>query len=213
MKPKEYLMTLTQIGKSRAMDKEYLTIKEYAEIKGVSVQSVYKRLNGSLKPFLSTVEGRKVLNRKALGENFKPFKPLNSFNVESEGLKGLKKDSSPCTDKDGASSYTHAEIERINRRNEEIIDELRQQIKEKDSQLKEMSDKIISLFETNQRLLENNQSLQLNYQMLLGATTETTNEVVNADETEEGAPVETDIINQSEETQTKKGFWQRLFNI
>lgn len=195
------------------MDKEYLTIKEYAEIKGVSVQSVYKRLNGTLKPFLSTVEGRKVLSREALGETFKPFKPLNSFNVESEGLKSPKEGNEPHKEKEIASSSTQAEIERINRRNEEIIDDLRAQLKDKDAQLKEMSDKIISLFETNQRLLENNQSLQLNYQMLLGATTETTNEVVNADENEESAPVETDIINQSEEPQTKKGFWQKLFNI
>jgi len=195
------------------MNNEYLTIKEYAELKGVSVQAVYKRLKGNLQPFVEVVEGRKVLKREALEENFSTFKPLNSLNVENEGLKGLKKDSSPCTDKDGASSSTQAEIERINRRNEEIIDDLRAQLKDKDAQLKEMSDKIISLFETNQRLLENNQSLQLNYQMLLGATTETTPEVVNADETEEGAPGEEETIIEQEKTPIKKSFWKRVFNI
>ena len=189
------------------MDKEYLTIKEYAEIKGVSVQSVYKRLNGSLNPFLSTVEGRKVLNRKALGETFKPFKPLNSFNVESEGLKSPKEGNEPHKEKEIASSSAHAEIERINRRNEEIIDELRQQIKEKDSQLKEMSDKLFSLFETNQRLLENNQSLQLNYQMLL---TGKENVVVNGEENEQGARAYEEE-DKPEEPPKKKGLLNWLF--
>lgn len=189
------------------MDKEYLTIKEYAEIKGVSVQSVYKRLNGTLKPFLSTVEGRKVLSRKALGENFKPFKPSTSFNVENEGLKVVENGTRPCTNTNESSSSTHAEIERINRRNEEIIDELRQQIKEKDSQLKEMSDKLFSLFETNQRLLENNQSLQLNYQMLL---TGKENVVVNGEENEQGARAYEEE-DKPEEPPKKKGLLNWLF--
>ena len=191
------------------MDKEYLTIKEYAEIKGVSVQSVYKRLNGTLKPFLSTVEGRKVLSRKALGETFKPFKPLNSFNVESEGLNESKNDSSPCTDNNGPSASTHTEIERINKRNEELIDDLRAQIKEKDAQIKEMNEKVISLFETNQRLMENNQKLQLNYQMLLGDGNNIDNEEVDT----QSARVVEEPENAPEEPPKKKGLFSRLFGL
>ena len=40
---------------------EYLTIKEYAEIRGVSASAVYKRLSTSLQPYVETVEGKKVL--------------------------------------------------------------------------------------------------------------------------------------------------------
>lgn len=191
------------------MEKDYLSISEYSKLKGVSYQAVYKKLNGIFEPFVVVKNGHKLLKKSILEEDF--FNKSSTKNFNKTELSSTE--SSTVEKKGSASSYTQAEIERINRRNEEIIDDLRAQLKDKDAQLKEMSDKIISLFETNQRLLENNQSLQLNYQMLLGATTETTNEVVNADENEESAPVETDIINQSEEPQTKKGFWQKLFNI
>lgn len=46
--------------------KEFLTIKEFAEVVGVSSQSVYKRLNSTLKPYLSIKNGKKYLNIKAL---------------------------------------------------------------------------------------------------------------------------------------------------
>lgn len=46
--------------------KEWYTIKEFAEVAGVSPQSVYKRLNSTLKPYLSIKNGRKYLNIKAL---------------------------------------------------------------------------------------------------------------------------------------------------
>ena len=198
------------------MEKDYLSISEYSKLKGVSYQAVYKKLNGKLEPFVVVVNGHKVLKKSILDEDFfnksltKNFNEVQHFSTESSTV---EEESSTVEKKGSASSSTHDEILRINRRNEDLIDDLRAQLKDKDAQIKEMNDKIISLFETNQRLLENNQSLQLNYQMLLGATSDTTKEVVNADETEEGAPVETDIINQPEEPQTKKGFWQRLFNL
>ena len=46
--------------------KEWYTIKEFAEVAGVSPQSVYKRLNGVLEPYLSIRNGKKYLNIKAL---------------------------------------------------------------------------------------------------------------------------------------------------
>ena len=46
--------------------KEFLTIKEFAEVAGVSSQSVYKRLNSTLKPYLGIKNGKKYLNIKAL---------------------------------------------------------------------------------------------------------------------------------------------------
>ena len=46
--------------------KEYLTVKEFAEIVGVSTQSVYKRLTTSLQPYVKEVANQKVLNIQAL---------------------------------------------------------------------------------------------------------------------------------------------------
>lgn len=49
-------------------EKEYITISEYAEIKGISKQAVYKQLNNKLKPFLIMVESKKCLKIEVLNE-------------------------------------------------------------------------------------------------------------------------------------------------
>ena len=46
--------------------KEYLTIKEFADIAGVSKQAVYQRLTGTLKPYVSVKDGVKYLNIRAV---------------------------------------------------------------------------------------------------------------------------------------------------
>ena len=40
---------------------KYLTVSEYAKLKGISTTAVYKKLNGSLKPFQTVVNGKKCL--------------------------------------------------------------------------------------------------------------------------------------------------------
>lgn len=53
--------------KEKMMDqKEYLSIKEFAEAAGVSKQAVYQRLTGTLKPYVSIKDGVKYLNIRAL---------------------------------------------------------------------------------------------------------------------------------------------------
>jgi|ERR1035437_3828429 polyribonucleotide nucleotidyltransferase len=47
------------------MEKELLTVSEYAKHLNVSVQSVYKQLNGKLNPYLVIVDGKKMLNKRA----------------------------------------------------------------------------------------------------------------------------------------------------
>lgn len=53
--------------KRREQD-ELLTVQEFAEKAGVSVQAVYKRLNNSLNPYVKLVDGRKMLEISALHE-------------------------------------------------------------------------------------------------------------------------------------------------
>lgn len=48
------------------MEKEYLSIKEFATAVGISQQAVYKQLNNKLKEYLKVVDGKKMLNIKAL---------------------------------------------------------------------------------------------------------------------------------------------------
>lgn len=76
---------------------ELLTVQEFAEKAGVSVQAVYKRLNNSLNPYIQLVEGRKMIKLSALADVYgieveQPVKPfvqpiqpeLNEENSSSE---------------------------------------------------------------------------------------------------------------------------------
>lgn len=60
---------------------ELLTVQEFAERAGVSVQAVYKRLNNSLNTYVQLVDGRKMLESSALYEVYgveveQPIQPL-----------------------------------------------------------------------------------------------------------------------------------------
>lgn len=48
------------------MEKEYLSIKEFAAAVGVSQQAIYKQLNNKLKPYLKLVDNKKMLEKTAL---------------------------------------------------------------------------------------------------------------------------------------------------
>ena len=69
------------------IEKEYISVSQYAEAKGISKQAVYKQLNNKLKPFLKVVDGKKCLDISVLTEIEQPKvnqveQPLNN-QVES----------------------------------------------------------------------------------------------------------------------------------
>lgn len=190
--------------KNKVMEKDYLTVKEYATLKGCSTQYVYKLLQTKLNDFVVVVNGKKCLKISVLDEGFESVATKVANQVDNQVANKIDNSS---------ASEIEIELKRINDRNEHIIDELREQIKEKDLQLKQMNEKIVSLFETNQRLLENNQSLQLNYQMLLGNTSNQINDTIVEEEDKQGAQAQNETIIETEIKENKKGFWKRLFNI
>lgn len=49
-------------------DKNYISVSEYAALKGISKQAVYKQLNNKLKNFLIEVDGKKFLDLSVLTE-------------------------------------------------------------------------------------------------------------------------------------------------
>lgn len=61
--------------------KKYLTVSQYAEIKSISKQAVYKQLNNKLKDFVVMVENKKYINIAALdsAEQQKVEQLLNNF--------------------------------------------------------------------------------------------------------------------------------------
>ena len=48
------------------MEKEYLSIKDFAQAVGISQQAVYKQLNNKLQPYLKVVDNKKMLEKSAL---------------------------------------------------------------------------------------------------------------------------------------------------
>ena len=62
---------------------EYISVSQYAKIKGISPQAVYKKLNNELKPFVKLVNRKKSINIAALSDEEKeklttveqPFQP------------------------------------------------------------------------------------------------------------------------------------------
>lgn len=82
------------------MGDRYLSIKDFAIAAGVSVQSVYKRLNqvdNSLNQYLNQIDGKKMLNIQALQDIYgikveQPVEqPLNQ-NIQSDSTSGSEND-------------------------------------------------------------------------------------------------------------------------
>lgn len=48
------------------MEKEYISIKEFAAAVGISQQAIYKQLNNKLKPYLKVVDSKKMLEKSAI---------------------------------------------------------------------------------------------------------------------------------------------------
>ena len=191
------------------MDKDYLTIKEYATIKGCSTQYVYKLLQTKLNDFVEIVDGKKCLKISVLDADFSKSSTNSSSVVDNQVANQV--DNQVCNQVASPSAAAlEEELKRIIARNEELVDSLREEIKAKDAQLSQMNEKIISLFETNQRLMENNQSLHLNYQLLLG---DLQGKPINKEVDIQGARVQEEPETIPEEEPKKKGFFSRLFNL
>ena len=188
------------------MSKNYLTVKEFAEERSCSTQYVYKLLQTKLQPYVVMVEGKKCIDIKAL----EVFSETDATNHATNFATNFATEFATPS-----ASNIDEELKRINARNEDLIDDLRAQIKEKDAQIQQMNEKLINLFETNQRLMENNQKLQLNYQMLLGdGKNIEVDAEVNEQESRAGVELEEEIEVKKEPEQAKKrGFFSRLFNI
>ena len=194
------------------MDKEYLTVKEFARERKCSTQYVYRLLQTKLQPYVVVVEGKKLISAKA----FEVFEETNATNQETnfatKFATEVERPSTSTEKNDSPSTSTiEKELIRINARNEELIDSLREEIKAKDAQLSQLNEKVISLFETNQRLMENNQKLQLNYQMLLSDKSNIDIDDVEVDA--ESARVVEEPENAPEEPPKKKGLFSKLFGL
>lgn len=188
------------------MDKEYITIKEYADIRGVSVSSVYKRLNTTLKDYLVIVENRKMLKIEVLAAE--GLKPLNK-KVEEDSTEGVQPSSTFSTEGFKPSSTSSTLLAKQLEAKDKQIEALNEQIKslqesnqKKDDFIQEQSAKLTELLEQSNVLLRNNQ-------LLLADKKDTKDETIVNEE---------DIVStaaEEEKTQDpppeKKSWFKRLF--
>lgn len=133
--------------------KKYISVAEFAKLKGVSKQAIYKKLNNTLNPYVVKVEGRTMLDADALeigdfqptvkqqNQPNQPYQPLNSSTVENELRKQLEE---------------HRET--IDRQRREI-DELRLKLEHKEEQIEGMTARLLSMAEYQQELIKNSQIL------------------------------------------------------
>lgn len=78
------------------MGKEYFTVAEYAEIKGISKQTVYNQLKKDLKDYLIVIEGKKciksdVFNQVQSSSNPKIETDFQDFQPKIETLETILK--------------------------------------------------------------------------------------------------------------------------
>lgn len=182
------------------MDKKYITIKEYADIRGVSVSSVYKRLNTTLQQYLVEVENRKMLNIEVLeAEGLKK----SNGEVEENSTSEVENSSTPLQKQLEAKDR---QIEALN----ELIKSLQDSNKQKDDFIQEQSKKLTELLEQSNILLQNNQ-------LLLADKKKDKKEdiVVNdaeiVNESIDDSPEDKDNENNDNINKEKKGFFSRLF--
>jgi hypothetical protein len=126
------------------MSKDKITIAEYAELRGVSQQSVYKRLNGSLNPYLIEENGQKYLKIEVLT-------PEEKEKYEAEVEEVVE----PVVKPFNNPTYTDILEEQIAEKDEVIKDLLR-----KIDVLQEQNGSLTKIIENNQLLLAQQQTLQ-----------------------------------------------------
>ena len=132
-----------------------VTVKEFAGMAGVSEQSVYKRLTTSLKPYLTMVDNRKMIDITALAEVYgiDVMQPLNNF--DSTRLNNLE-----------TASESQIQLEILQKQVEDLKqdkEKLYAELETKNEQIKSLSETVSNIT----RQLENSQAQLLREQELL----------------------------------------------
>ena len=173
------------------MEKEYLSIKEYADIRGVSTTSVYKRLNTTLKEYLVMVEGKKMLKSSVLEDE--------GFNrVGNNGDNDFIQPASTASLAEKQLEIKDKQIEELT----EQIKQLQEDSRKKDDFIQEQSKKITELLEQSHILLQNNQ-------LLLAGKQDPEEEIIETEAEVIAVPASQDPP--TPEPQEKKSWFKRLF--
>ena len=206
------------------MNKEYLSVKEFAEAAEISQQAVYKQLNGRLKPFIKSKGKKKLIAAAALEEFYSIDDSENSTQVEkveqpNSTLKNQdiqpkveeveQLDSTEKTD-DKRQQLLEDQIKELQRQIQEILKNeqeekqfLRDQIKQKDKQIESLTDNLMIA----QQLAAADKKKLLEIEAKQQEIVEAEDHNVNTMEDPESEDLKKNPDHKSE----KKGFFTRFF--
>lgn len=128
---------------TKTLSNNFISVKEFAKLAGVSSQSVYKklnRLNNELQTYSTIVDNKKVIDTTALWEVYK----IEEFN--------------PNSTKFATNSTKETTRVEDNSFNQELIQMLKKQLDEKDKQISELQTLLSQ--EQQLRLVEHQQLLE-----------------------------------------------------
>lgn len=168
------------------MKTEYITVKEFAEIAGVSIQSIYKRLskeNNPLNPYFKEADGKKLLQKAALWEVYNLDQPEEAA---ADQPAEHKKETDIAADQP-------AEPEKIDH-TDRFITLLEKQLQEKDRQLQEKDQQINAKDKQIESLLQR---------------LEEANKLI--DQQQQLAAIEKKDVLQLEDQEKKKGLFAKIF--
>ena len=165
------------------MDKDYITVKEFVELAGVSQQSIYQRIkkpHNPIQPYLKEINSKTYIRKTALQDLY------SNDTRQEERIEPT---------------------ERILDILEKQLAEKDRQIQEKDNQIKSL----LKSLEDTQRLLDQQQQLKAMETKLLTDMKESaaTAQEENSESTEIEPEEKSEAIEQKPET--KKGFFRRFF--
>lgn len=218
-------------------NKKYLTVAEYARIRGVSTTAVYKKLDRSLKPWVEVVNGRKCLKISILHEDGeKWFYGLkgqinevveeidntinNKITTDSNSLENVENGSEPTVESLPGNRTSGEDSELVKELREQVAflrkeyEEQRERITEKDRQLADYAARFATLAEQAQELAGRAQALHAADTMpaLLKETG-----TDDGHDSSELTPVENTVIDHTDEippavepTKKRRSFWQWL---
>ena len=112
------------------MNKEYLTVKEFAEAAKISQQAVYKQISSRLKPFVITKGNQKMIAAAALKEFYFPDDSTQVEQVDQLDSTPKNQEFQPVVEQVDQPDSTRNSEDKQQQILEDQIKELQEQIKE-----------------------------------------------------------------------------------
>ena len=177
------------------MEKDLLTVKEFADLAGVSVQSIYKKLgkaNNPIQRYLKVVDGVKYIERRAYAIL---YSSAPAPTAAEEAPPAIVEEQTPPQPGESEAPPPKSSTDRILDILEQQLEEQRRQLQEKDKQIAAQTEQINSLLarleESSQIINQQQQLTAMNVKALTGGESK-----------EEPAAVDVEPQPQPEEKQT-----------